>query len=125
MTRVKISAAILLLLVGISVLSGIWTDRNCRRLSSEAQEISETLEAGNINDAENKAALLCRDWKRFRTRAALVVRYDKLMETDRIAAHFDGASKPFDDDVLPELAEFRYMLNIIRRNELPFLTSLL
>lgn len=113
------------LLVGISLFSGIWTDSNCHSLSAEAQEISEALEAGNIADAEKKAALLCRDWKRFRTRAALVVKYDKLMDTDRKAAHFDVASKPFDDDILSELAEFRYMLDIIRRNELPYLTSLL
>lgn len=125
MTRVRISAAILFLLVITSILSGVWADRNCRKLIGEAQAVCAELENGDRRKAGEMTAELCRDWKSFRSKAALLVKNDKLMDTDRIAAHFEPAAGSCGEDLLPHLTEFMYMVYILRRNELPYFSSVL
>lgn len=123
MTRVRISGLILLVLVAAGVFSGIWTDRSCTKLMSEAEDIYTALQSGEQEKAADKAAALCRDWDVFRKKAAVLVNYNKLLETDRIAAHFTDISS--EEDIQPLLSEFIHMVYMIRRNELPYLSSVL
>ncbi len=104
---------IILLLVGVSLFTGIWTDRKCRILTAEAQAVREAFESGRTEDARRYAHKLSNDWECVRKKAALFVKYDKLLELDRIAAHFEPMAESGDDEILPQIAEFIHMTELL------------
>ncbi|MBP7187994.1 MAG: DUF4363 family protein [Ruminococcus sp.] len=112
MTRVRISVGIILLLVGVSIFSGIWADRKKALLTAEAKQVSEAFESGRTEDARKYAHILCRDWEDTRKKASFFVKYDRLLELDRIAAHFESMAETGDDELLPQIAEFIHMIEL-------------
>ena len=41
------------------------------------------------------------------------MKYDKLLELDRIAAHFESMAESGDDEILPQIAEFIHMTELL------------
>ncbi|MBR6967109.1 MAG: DUF4363 family protein [Ruminococcus sp.] len=120
MTRVKISAVILLLLVGTSAFSGVWVNRRCSRLLREIKLISQSA------DAEEKAVLaeeMNEDWESFREWASVLLKYDKLVEIDRLCSRIVHLTGEEGTEMEAELAELRDMLEMLKSGETPLWNS--
>ena len=123
MTRVKISAAILLLLIGASIFTSVWVNRRCDAMLSEINRIYEFEESGDTSAAAEKARKLNSVWERFRERASVLLKYDKLVEIDRLCSrivHLAGSEK---GEMTAELAELRDMLEMLKSGETPLWNS--
>lgn len=123
MTRVKISAAILFLLVEISIYSGIWVNQRCDAILSEIDVIYALEEKGDISGASEKAGQMNADWERFREKASVLLKYDKLVEIDRLCSRIVHLAEKEKDEMAAELAELRDMLEMLKSGETPHLTS--
>ena len=64
MTRVKISAAILGLLLLASIVSGVWVNVRCGRLISAADRVAELYEGGASGEAVAEAKALAGAYRR-------------------------------------------------------------
>ncbi len=125
MTRVKISAAILSLLIAASIVSGVWVNIRCRRLISAADEVAELYEGGEQAEAVAAARELERDWEHFRVRAAVLVKSDRLSEVDRICTRISYYAENGSDELVPELIELHHILEQLRDGETPMITTVL
>ena len=123
MTRVKISAAILLLLVGISVFSSIWVNRSCDDMLSEIDIIYDLAENGDNHKAAVNARKMNANWESFREKASVLLKYDKLVEIDRLCSRIVHLAENEEDEMTAELAELRDMLEMLKSGETPHLTS--
>lgn len=125
MTRVRISAGILVLLIGISVFSGIWVNRRCDDMLWEIDKIYELEEKGDIIGAADMSKELDANWESFRETASVMLRYDKLVEIDRLCSRIVHLAAEEDAEMEAELAELRDMLEMLKSGETPRLSSVL
>ena len=125
MTRVRISAGILVLLIGISVFSGIWVNRRCDDMLGEIDKIYELEEKGDIIGAADMSKELDANWESFRETASVMLRYDKLVEIDRLCSRIEHLTENEEDEMAAELAELRDMLEMLKSGETPRLSSVL
>jgi hypothetical protein len=123
MTRVKISAAILLLIIGISIFSSFWVNRRCNALLSEVDQIHELAEMGDTESVTHMARELNADWESFREGASVLLKYDRLIEIDRLCSRIVHLAENEEDEMAAELAELRDMLEMLKSGETPLLTS--
>lgn len=123
MTRVKISAAILGLLIAISFFGSLWVNSRCDAMLSDIAEISRLDEAGYKEDAVRRAKELSREWEDFRTKASVLLKYDKLTETDRICSRIVHLAENDSEELQAELSELNDMLGMLISSETPALTS--
>ncbi|WP_024862035.1 DUF4363 family protein [Ruminococcus flavefaciens] len=123
MTRVKISAAILLLLIGISIFSSFWVNRRCNAMLSEVDLIHELAEMGDTESVTHMARELNADWESFREGASVLLKYDRLIEIDRLCSRIVHLAENEEDEMAAELAELRDMLEMLKSGETPLLTS--
>ena len=123
MTRVKISAAILLLLVGVSIFSSIWVNRRCDAMLSQINIIFGFMDKGDTDTAASEAETMNSDWEKFRKKASLLLKYDRLIEIDRLCSRIVHLTEINDDEIKAELAELRDMLEMLKSGETPHLTS--
>ena len=123
MTRVKISAAILLMLVGISVFSSIWVNHSCDAMLSEIDIIHELEGKGDISAAADRARAMNADWESFREKASVILKYDRLIEIDRLCSRIVFLTENEEDEMTAELAELRDMMEMLKSGETPLLTS--
>ena len=123
MTRVKVSAAILLLLVGISVFSSIWVNRSCDDILGEIDIIYDLAENGDNYNAAVNARKMNEDWESFREKASVLLKYDKLVEIDRLCSRIVHLAENEEDEMTAELAELRDMLEMLKSGETPLFTS--
>ncbi len=125
MTRVRISAGILVLLIGISVFSGIWVNRRCDDMLGEIDKIYELEEKGDIIGAADMSKELDANWESFRETASVMLRYDKLVEIDRLCSRIVHLAAEEGAEMEAELAELRDMLEMLKSGETPRLSSVL
>ena len=123
MTRVKISAWILLLLIGVSIFSSIWVNRRCDDMLSEIDAIYSLEEDGDISGAAEKARRINADWESFRERASVLLKYDKLVEIDRLCSRIVHLTEEEETEMTAELAELRDMLEMLKSGETPLWNS--
>jgi len=123
MTRVKVSAAILLLLVGISVFSSIWVNRSCDDILGEIDVIYDLAENGENYNAAVNARKMNEDWESFREKASVLLKYDKLVEIDRLCSRIVHLAENEETEMTAELAELRDMLEMLKSGETPLFTS--
>lgn len=123
MTRVKISGAILLLLIGVSIFSGVWVNRRCDALLSEINVINDLEECGNTLGAAEKARQMNADWENFREKASVLLKYDKLVEIDRLCSRIVYLTENEETEMTAELAELHHMLEMLKSGETPLITS--
>ena len=120
MTRVKISIIIMAALTAVSIFSCLWVGRKCVILTAEAEAVSSAFEAGDTEKAKDSAEELSNDWEKFRSAAAVLLKYERLFEVDRIVSHLRPMIDHDEEEVLPQIDELIHMLDIIRRNEIPY-----
>lgn len=125
MTRVRISAGILVLLIGISVFSGIWVNRRCDDMLGEIDKIYELEEKGDIIGAADMSKELDANWESFRETASVMLRYDKLVEIDRLCSRIVHLAAEEGAEMEAELAELRDMFEMLKSGETPRLSSVL
>ena len=125
MTRVKISICLLLLLTAVSVFSGIWVNRRCSSLAEKAIAVCDAFEKNDVSAAVEAAVQLENEWEDMRVKASVLLKYDRLFEIDRIAAHASFITAERSEDVLPQMAELIHMLYILSENEIPYMNSVL
>ena len=123
MTRVRISAGILVLLIGISVFSGIWVNRRCDDMLGEIDKIYELEEKGDIIGAADMSKELDANWESFRETASVMLRYDKLVEIDRLCSRIEHLTENEEDEMAAELSELRHMLEMLKSGETPLWNS--
>ena len=123
MTRVKVSGAILLLLIGISIFSSFWVNRRCSAMLSEVNVIHELAEKGDTETVTEKARELNAHWESFREGASVLLKYDRLIEIDRLCSRIVHLAENEEDEMAAELAELRDMLEMLKSGETPLLTS--
>ena len=119
MTRIKISAAILGLLLLASVVSGVWVNVRCGRLISAADRVAELSESGADAEAVAAAKRLEQDWENFRKTASVLIRSDRLSEVDRICTRISYYAENGRDELVPELIELHHILEQLRDGETP------
>ena len=123
MTRTKISAVIILLLIGLSVYSSLWVNRRCGDMLEKLGVISELAERGETDEAAVRAGELSTEWEDFRTKASVLLKYDRLTDVDRIFSRIVHLAENNSEELQSELAELRDMLEIMKSGETPKLTS--
>lgn len=123
MTRVKVSASILLLLVGISVFSSIWVNRSCDDILGKIDIIYALAENGDNYNAGVNARKMNADWESFREKASVLLKYDKLVEIDRLCSRIVHLAENEEDEMTAELAELRDMIEMLKSGETPLFTS--
>jgi hypothetical protein len=123
MTRVKISFAIIIALIGISIFSGIWVNRRCDDMIAGLYEINDISGNGDISELREKAKRLNRDWEDFRSKASVLIKYDKLVEIDRLCSRIGELAGKDDAELVAELSELHDMLEMLKNGETPLLTS--
>lgn len=124
MTRVCISIGILLMLMGLGTFSGVWVNSRCSDMISQIDEVQELQEAGDFRAAAGKAEKLERSWEDFRKCSSVLIKNNKLADADRISERIYHLSNAADPGCIAETAEMRLMVDSLRRNELPLMTSI-
>ena len=125
MTRLKISFAILALLVVGAIFSGVWVNCQCGALISDSDRVQELWNGGNAEEAVEAAEKLESDWERFRCAAAVLVKNNRLAEVDRVCTRISYFARSGSDELVPELIELRNMLEQLKDGETPKLTTVL
>ncbi len=123
MTRVKISAAIILLLVGISVFSSVWINKKCDIMLSELTEMSRLSDKGDEAAVKELAEVLNVQWEDFRSKASVLLKYEKLVEVDRLCSRIGELVGKDDAELEAELSELNDMLEMLKSGETPLLNS--
>ena len=121
MTRVRISICMIAFMIGLSIFSGIWINKSCDSLLERAGNICIACEEGDNRSAAAEAEMLEIEWVDFRKKAAVLLKYDKLYELDRIVSRAKYVAENKPDEIMPQMAELMHMLDILRRNEIPLL----
>lgn len=125
MTRAKISVGILLLLVAVSVYSSMWVNRRCGDMLSELSHISALAESGENEKAAVLAEKLSTEWEDFRKKASVLLKYDRLVDVDRLCSRIVHLAENDSEELQSELAELRDMLEMMKSSETPKFTSVL
>ena len=124
MTRVRISVGILLLLVGLSVFSGVWVDRRCSRLLRQTDSIEELYSRGDLFGAASEAERMESDWEDFRQKAKVALKNNKLTDIDRICSRIVRLTSCGSEEVTAELDELRHLLRELKSGETPHLNNI-
>ena len=123
MTRVRISAAVLLLLIFAGVFTSLWVNRRCGEMLYDINRLSIIAENGQSKQLSEGAGELGRKWESFRSRASVLVKYDKLVEIDRLCSRIVRLADADNGELAAELAELRDMLEMLKSGETPLITS--
>jgi hypothetical protein len=123
MTRVKISAAILLILIALSAFTSVWVNRRCNEMLGDINRLSIMAENGESEALAENARELGEKWERFRQWAPVLLKYDKLVEADRISARIIQLAENEDDELKAELSELRELLEMLKSGETPLWNS--
>lgn len=125
MTRVKISIGILLVLLFSSIFSCFWINKQCGELLDGVRSIEELAENEDYRTAESLAGELDNKWEKFSSKAAVLIKYDRLTEIGRLFAKTEHLAANESPELLAELHELEHLLALMCRSETPFLTSVL
>lgn len=125
MTRIKISAGILCVLVGISIFLAVWINNKCSYMLDEITVIFQLLESGQNTKAMQCAEDLDNDWNSFRKKATIMLNSESLTEVDCISSGIPYLIKNDSDESYARLTEFQHMLIMIKDGEIPTLTRIL
>ncbi len=124
MTRIKISVAILCILIAVSTFSGIWINKKCKslmELSSQAEELFASDEKQKAVEVTEKIET---EWENFRSKACVLVGNNKLSEIDRICARVKHLTENDSEELSSELTELEHLLDLLRCGEIPKITSI-
>lgn len=123
MTRVRVSFALIIALIGVSIFSGVWVNRRCDDMIVEIAEISRLSESGDTDSVRAMAKELNYHWEDFRNKASVLLKYEKLVEVDRLCSRIGELAGKDDAELVAELSELHDMLEMLKSGERPLLTS--
>lgn len=124
MTRIKISTAILCLLIAISIFSGIWINKKCKSLIELSSQAEEFFSSDEKEKAIEVTKRLETEWEDFRSVAAVLIQNNKLSEIDRICARIKHLAENDSEELLSELTELEHILDLLRNGEIPKINSI-
>ena len=122
-TRVRLSAAILLILIAFSVFTSVWVNRRCDEMLGEINKLSIMAENGESEALTGSAQELGEKWESFRHWASVLLKYDKLVEADRISARIIQLAESDGEELKAELSELRELLEMLKSGETPLWNS--
>lgn len=125
MTRIKISAGILCVLVGISIFFAVWINNRCSHMLDEITAICQLLDDGNNSQAMKRAEELDNEWNSFRKTATVMLKNNELTEVDCISSGIPYLIENDNDESYARLMEFQHMLTMIKDGEVPSVTRIL
>ena len=125
MTRIKISGAILCLLLIMSVITGIWSNKRCERLISLTDKTISLYSEGRKDEAAQSSRELESEWESFRVPASLLIYTNKLTEIDRICSRISYYAENDGVEMMSSLMELRHMLDLLKSGESPSFTTVL
>ena len=124
MTRIKISTAILCLLIAVSIFSGIWINGKCKSLIELSSQAEEFFSSDEKEKAIEVTKRLETEWEDFRSVAAVLIQNNKLSEIDRICARIKHLTENESEELLSELTELEHILDLLRNGEIPKINSI-
>ncbi len=124
MTRIKISAGIILLLILTSIFSGVWINNQCKSIISLSEQTGEIFSDGDKEKAMQIIEQIETKWENFRKTASMLIQNNKLSEIDRICARIKYLAQNDSEELLSELSELKNMLDLLRNGEIPKITSI-
>ena len=83
MTRVKISAGILIGFIVLSIFTSLWVNGRCDAILDSADRLEEVF-LSDDGSAEAAAAELEKRWERFRKGATILLNNEKLSDPERL-----------------------------------------
>ena len=92
---------------------------------SELSHISALAENGENEKAAFLAEKLSSDWEDFRKKASVLLKYDRLVDIDRLCSRIVHLAENDSEELQSELAELRDMLEMMKSSETPKFTSVL
>lgn len=125
MTRAKISAGILCLLIAASIFFSVTVDKGCKRLISGSDKVWELYDSGDTEGAYRRAQELEREWTEFSAKASVLVNTGKLAEIDRVCSRIVYLVENDSEELHSELTELRHMAEALRAGEKPSFRSVL
>jgi len=125
MTRIRLSAAILCLLIVLALWSGMWICGRCRSLTDGLDRTGECLSAGMTAEAEREAYRLGEEWKDMRRMTSVLVRGCRLCDLDRGYAGLGARMTGDRREALAAVDELRRMTVLLAEGEIPKLRSVL
>lgn len=125
MARIKICLGILATLIGIGIFSGIWVGSQCKSLSEDIAAISEQLSLGRTEDAAELAKKMEKKWEGFRSSATVLINNSRLTEIDMIVCRIAPMINDNCDEASAELEELSIITELLRKSEIPLLSSIL
>lgn len=125
MTRIKISAGILCVLVGISIFFAVWINNRCSHMLDEITAICQLLDDGKNSQAMQRAEALDNEWNSFRKTATVMLKNNELTEVDCISSGIPYLIENDNDESYARLMEFQHMLTMIKDGEVPSVTRIL
>lgn len=125
MTRIKISAGILCVLVGISIFFAVWINNRCSHMLDEITAICQLLDDGKNSQAMQRAKELDNEWNSFRKTATVMLKNNELTEVDCISSGIPYLIENDNDESYARLMEFQHMLTMIKDGEVPSVTRIL
>ena len=120
MTRTKLSAAILLTLIIMSIFSCTWVSSRCDSLLRRTDRIISLADSGDTAAASEECGALACEWEDFRHTASVLMLNSRLTDIDRLCSRLEAADVPS----LDELSEMRHLLIILKNSEIPTLHSI-
>ena len=124
MTRIKISAGILLSFVVLSIFTSLWVNRRCDELLSLTERVEEAYINEDAAAAELSAELESR-WKEFRKGAAILLNNEKLTDPERLISRIVYLVGQHSPELQTVLEELRHLIRQLQHGEKPVLTSIL
>lgn len=123
MTRIKISIAILLLLAGTGIFSGIQTTKECNRIIEEMDSVEECFISGDIDKAVSAAKKLDSQIKEMYNKTAAFIRRDKLSEIELKCSKIKFLAETSDSELISTISELKHMTELLKGGEIPYLKS--
>lgn len=124
MTRIKISAGILLSFVLLSIFTSVWVSRRCDAMLDCTRQIEDVFLSGD-GSAEALAAGLEDSWNSFRKGASVILNNDKLSDPERLISRLVYLAQQDSPELRTVLEELRHLIKQLKHGETPALTSIL
>lgn len=124
MTRIKISAGILLSFVILSIFTSVWVNRRCDELLT----LADRVEAAYLNSEKTAGELsaeLETQWKDFRKGASVLLNNEKLTDPERLVSRVTYLAGQDSPELQTVLEELRHLIKQLKHGETPVLTSIL
>lgn len=123
--RLKISLSIILSFVLAGIISCRWINKKCDEMLLCTSQIGESFSSGNTENALQLAESLEKYWDSFRKKASVMVKNERLSETDRIISQIAGKIENTPDEVNLSLIELTHLIELLKSSETPSLVNVL